>query len=656
MARAGHLYNSFDLKGREARPHSRALKNFEPVNSFSMSKHFFIIMAVVALLCGVARGQSSPSASPKPTPSSSPAPPARSAQTPAATTQPRPQNSIDLADYGVRIQPEPRLIVVMAALDAAGFDPTPKGQEPSRFRARVRRDQTDLDANLRTRLKTFYERNKLSDASATPAEQAARYVSLAYALGPPPTFESPARTDDLPAGLLEVLDFAPLVREFYQKSKIDERLPDYIRAYQGEGDRLRQPTARMIHSVLSYLHTQPVMTVAERVPVKSPGDSGKKGATTTVRERQRRFYIVPDLLAQPGAINLRVIGDDYYAIVPYDLDPASSDLRRAYLQYVIDPLIIRFNRDIAARRDHLRQLLDERARAGGNVTADVFSAVARSLVAASEVRLDELARLDALARETQRRLQGARDAAQRALIVKESQTAQAAISDEAVAQLADAYEKGAVLAFYFAEALRGVESSGFDVGNSFSDMIASFDPAREKGRPAEYKEARARAVAAQQTRQAQRAAEAQPVDGGSQGRSALVRSLVEVEEMLRLKSYAEAEARLRALLQEFPGEPRIFFALGQAASLSAENVTDEDLQSERLNRALAQYRLAVNASSADTDPALLSRAHEAMGRILEFFDRTDEALKEFNAAIQLGNVPGGAFIKAREGISRLGKQ
>ncbi|HEX8650490.1 MAG TPA: hypothetical protein VF708_06595 [Pyrinomonadaceae bacterium] len=620
-----------------------------------MSKHFFIIMALVALVCGVARGQNSPSASP--TPSPSPSPPARPAQTPAATTQPRPQTVIDLADYGVRIQPEPRLIVMMAALDAAGFDPTPKGQEPSRFRARVRRDQMDLDAGLRTRLKTFYERNKLLTASATPAEQAARYVSLAYALGPPPMFESPVRTDDLPAGLLEVLDFAPLVREFYQKSKIDERLPDYIQAYQGEGDRLRQPTARMIHSVLSYLHTQPVITVAERVPVKSPGDSRKKGATTTtVRERQRRFYIVPDLLAQPGAINLRVIGDDYYAIVPYDIDPASSELRRAYLQYVIDPLIIRFNRDIAARREHLRQLLDERAKAGSNVTADVFSAVARSLVAASEVRLDELARLDALARETQRRLQGAKDAAQRASIVKESQTAQAAISDEAVAQLADAYEKGAVLAFYFAEALRGVESSGFDVGNSFSDMIASFDPVRENARPAEYKEARARAVAAQQTRQAQRAAEGQPVDGDSQGRSALVKSLVEVEEMLRLKSYAEAEARLRALLQEFPGEPRIFFALGQAASLSAENVTDEDLQSERLNRALAQYRLAVNASSADTDPALLSRAHEAMGRILEFFDRTDEALKEFNAAIQIGNVPGGAFIKAREGISRLGKQ
>ena len=616
-----------------------------------MSKHLFIIIALAALACSVASAQSNPS-----TPSSS----ARPAQTPAAS-QTGPAAGFDLADYGVRIQAEPRLIVVMAALDAAGFDPTPKGQEPSLFRAKVRRDQMDLDADLRARLRTFYERNRLTAATATPAEQAARYVSLAYALGPPPVFEPPARTDDLPAGLLEVLDFAPLVREFYRKSGIDERLPEYIQASQGEGDRLRQPTAQMIRSVLSYLHTQPMTVMTERVVVKSPGEQKKKGAPagSTVRERQRRFYIVPDLLAEPGAINLRVIADDYYVIVPYDINPASSELRRAYLQYVIDPLVIRSNRDISAKRDAIRQLLDERAKAGSNVTPDVFSAVARSLVAAADVRINETGQLNALSFQTQNALARVKDVAERDRIIKESQRRASIISDEAIAQLADAYERGAVLAFYFAEALRGVESSGFDVGNSLSDMIASFDTARESRRPAEYKDARERVAEARRTRQAQRAVAESQAGGNaseSSGNSALVKRLIEVDEMLRLKSYAEAEARLRLLLQEFPGEPRIFYALGQAASLSAENVTDEDVQSERLNRALAQYRLAVNASSADTDPALLSRAHEAMGRILEFFDRTDEARKEFNTAIQLGDVPGGAFSKAKEGIERLKNQ
>src|SRR5712692_6986914 len=78
-------------------------------------------------------------------------------------------------------------------------------------------------------------------APATPADQATRYISLAYALGLTPLLDAPERSDDLPGGVLEVLDFAPLVREFYRKSAIDERLISYMRASQAEGDRLRQP-------------------------------------------------------------------------------------------------------------------------------------------------------------------------------------------------------------------------------------------------------------------------------------------------------------------------------------------------------------------------------------------------------------------------------
>ena len=35
-----------------------------------------------------------------------------------------------------------------------------------------------------------------------------------------------------------------------------------------------------------------------------------------------------------------------------------------------------------------------------------------------------------------------------------------------------------------------------------------------------------------------------------------------------------------------------------------------------------------------------------MGRILKFLERPDEALKEFDAAIQLGDVPNGAYREA----------
>ncbi len=568
------------------------------------------------------------------------------------TVQQRPGATFEVSEYGVDFQADPRLIIVMAALDAAGLDTTPPGRPPSTFRAKLRKDLANLDQDLRERLKAFYERNRLP-APATPADQAARYVSLALALGPAPTFDAPARSEDLPAGLLEVLDFAPLVQEFHRRSGIDEHMVEYVRAYQAEGDRLRAPTTEMVRALLTYLHTRPMTSSSERVEVKDPSKKNSKEKRYTFREKERRFLILPDLLAPRSAINFRVIGDDYYAVVPEGTDPGSSELRRAYLQYVIDALVLRFNKDIAQRREQVKQLLTERQKAGAQVSPDVFLSVSRSLVTAADARYEESRRLELLARDTRARLAAAKTDADRATIGKSAQAETKAIQDETVARLAEEYEKGAVLSFYFADQLKGIESAGFDLANFFADMIASFDPAREARRPAEYAETVQRALAAREARTAARRSQSE-VNTATDGReSALVRDLSAVEDTLRNKDYKDAEARLREMLKEYPREPRIFFALGQTSSLAAMDATDEQVQAERLNRALGQYRLAVAASSPETDKAIMSRAHESMGRINAFLENTAEAVKEFDEAIKLGDVRGGAYKEALEGKKKL---
>ena len=603
--------------------------------------NYSLCLAILLLVSVVASGQTPP--------------PNRPSQPPAIPQ--RPATSFDISEYGVDFQVDPRLIIVMAALEAGGFEATPPGREPSAFRTQVRRDLVGLDPDLKGRLKAFYERNKLP-SPATAADQSARYVSLALALGQPPGLEPPERSEDLPGGLLEVLDFAPLVREFYRRSGIDERLVSYARAYQAETDRLRQPTANMVQAVLTYLHTRPLTIATERVANKAPTAGKKKNAPTTYtfREHPRRFFIVPDLLAAPGAINFRVIGDSYYAIVPEGTDPTSSELRRAYLQYVIDPLVLRFNKEVAARRDQIRQLLDARQKAGEQVTPDVFLAVGRSLVAAADARFDENRKLFALAQSNRVQLVNARDDAARAAIAKASQSEIAAIKDETVARLADDYEHGAVLSFYFADQLKDVETSGFDIANFFPDMISSFDPARELRRPAEYAEARQRAIAARQVRLAAKAVEAETPaysEAGAARTAALIKRLSEIEDILRLRDYVNAENRLKELLKDYPREPRVFFALAQTASLAAADATDEAVQAERLNRALVNYRFAVEAASPETDRALISRAHESMGRIHAFLENREEAAKEFDAAIKVGDVRGGAYKEALEGKRKL---
>jgi tetratricopeptide (TPR) repeat protein len=617
----------------------------------------FLTYALAASLCGPGAGLAAHAAGRQPT---SPQNAARQQPAPqnAGQQQPTPQRrplppgtgAPGLAELGIQIAPEPRLVAMMAALDAAGWEPTPAGEKPSVFREMIRRDSAAVTPELRQGLRSFYQRNLLKDVAddlstpedetvrRTPADQVARYVSLAYALGPAPRFEAPPRSDDLPADVLEVLDFVPLLREFYRQTDFGEKLPGYLSMYRAEGDKLRRPAAEMGHAVLQYLNTRPETVIVERV--KAPaveGDKKKKASerpAATIRERERRFVIVPELLAAAGAVNFRNVGDDYFAVVPPGTDPRASELRRAYLQYVIDPLVIRFGRDVSAKREAVKQLLDaERARKGRYVTPDVFLAVARSMVAAADARMDESARLRALQVETSEALRRAADQAARDAALKAAGERERVIRDGTVAQLAEAYERGAVLSFYFADQFRGLEGSGFDISNFVPAMMGDINPERELRRPAEYAEAAARVREARRRARAARAGEAAVTEPADPRRAALLTDLGAVEALLRVKNYEEAERRLLSLRGEHPQEPRVYFALGQAASAAAAAAFDEGLQEQRLTAALAHYRQSLLFASPEADRSIVARAHLASGRILAHLDRREEALREFEAAM-----------------------
>ena len=408
----------------------------------------------------------------------------------------------------------------------------------------------------------------------------------------------------------------------------------------------------MVRSLLTYLHTRPMTTTSERVEVKNP-NKNSKDKKYSFRDKERRFLILPDLLAARGAINFRVIADDYYAVVPEGTEPTSSELRRAYLQYVIDALVLRFNKEIALRREHVKQLLNERQAAGAQVSPDVFLSVSRSLVTAADARYEETRKIQSFTREARAAMAGVKNEGERAALGKTAQAEIRAIQDETIARLAEDYEKGAVLSFYFADQLKGIEDAGFDLANFLPDMIASFDPVRESKRLAENAEALQRGIAAREARTAARKSQAELNVEVTGREAALVRDLAAIEDTLRGKDYNEAEARLREMLKEYPREPRIFFALGQTANLAASDATDESVRDERLNRALGHYRMAVAASSPDTDKAIMSRAHVSMGRINAFLENTPEAAKHFDEAIKIGEVRGGAYQDALEGKKKL---
>lgn len=565
-----------------------------------------------------------------------------------------PAQTLDLSQYGVKIEPDKRLIVVLASLEAAGIE-TPLTQQGVEFRQRLQKDLQGLDNDLKGRLNFFVKQYKSRHPKATDAEIIAPFISMSYVLTPVPDLLEPPRSSDLPGNLLEVLDYSPLVREFFRRSALSTNLDEYIKDYQAAGIALRPSTQQMIGRLLDYLHTKPQLTYAERIKIETKGAKGK-GKTlqkTEIRERTRRFFIVPELLAPKETINFVNSADDYFAIVPPGTDLGTSEVRRAYLQFVLDPLIFDNTKDISIFRDGIKLLLDEQRKTNPDISPDIFLAVSRSLVAAADAKQIEFEKTQIATSQARQKIDLMKTEADKLKVSEDLKNLKTSFADETALQLSEAYEKGAVLAFYFAKQLQGLENSGFDIASSIHDTILSIDTTKEAGRLTEFADARNRALKLREERKNN------PKSQEVVFENPVTVKLIEINKTIDSKNYTAAEPELKKLLEEYPTESaRIYYTLGRLSSLSAEGVAkgDVDTRNRHLLEAKVAYTNVIRSATPNTDPALLSLSYVALGRIYEYYEQTDYALRIYETAIKMGPVTGGAYREAITARERLVKK
>lgn len=642
-----------------------------------------------------------------------------------------PSSSVDLSEFGVRIEPDRRLIVVLASLEAIGLD-TPLTEKGQDFRKKLRSDLAGFGASsagseisLQQRMKFFVDQyakrifsrqraamveekrsaddlkkfdedtkfffeqiEKSRAGSMTESERqlfaersrgfmsslAAPFISMAYTLGPVPDLNEPSRTTDLPGDLLEVLDYSPYIRQFYRSvirvkdgetersTTVGARIDEYYKEYQAAGDALRPSTSFMVRDILDYLHTKPQLTFSEQI--KTEVKTGKKTtiSKTEIRERMRRFYIVPDLLAQAGTVNFRNIGDDYFAIVPPGTDISESEVRRAYLQFVLDPILLKHSKEILGFKDSIRGLLDERRKSNPDISPDVFLAVSRSLVAASEARNTYFRKYQDATFEARRAAATGRkplsettDANGRKVVrltedlyLIDGRFVLPEAEDEMTLKLSEAYERGAVLSFYFAQALKGLEDSEFDIASSLRDILLSLDPAKESTRLAENADARKRAL---DRREDRRRMAANVIE------NPIPKKLGEIELLIQSQRYSQAETDLLKMLETYPTEPRVFYALGRVKSLLAASITVPDVRNEHLLKAKEYLTRVVDEKAPQrADPALVSLAYVALARLYEYYDQNAYAIRIYEKVISMGNIKGGGYdeaVAARERLLKL---
>jgi tetratricopeptide (TPR) repeat protein len=557
----------------------------------------------------------------------------------------------DLSNYGVRIEPDKRLIMVLATLEMArSLDPqtkdaklinTPLTEKGVAFREKLANDNSNIPDDLRRRISIFVTQYKKRNPTRTEAEIVSPFIAMAYALTPAPELADPVITSDLPGDLLDVLDFAPLVREVYRRTTISSKLDEYVKEYRSDSDNaLRGSTKEMVSEILNYLHTRPTLVYRERVTVQTRQSGSKKNLIekTEIRDNDRTFFIVPEKLAPKGNINFLNIRDDYYVIVPPDADVSFSEARRAFLRFVVDPLVLGNQKDLVLMREWTKSQLADLRKADSNVSPDTLLSVSRSLVAAIDVRQTEFAQIRLATDQARQKIAGMKTDAEKRAVTADLEKFKQALSDEATLQLYEDYQKGAVLSFYFAEQLKGVEDSGFDIAASLKDIILSFEPTKETNRIAATAEARKRAHAAREERKKhpETRTAANPV----------TERLIEIDKIISTKNYAKAGAELDLLKQQYPAEPRIYYQIGRVAGLTAAGMPDSDAQAVKLLEAKTALTNVLSTATDKTDKALLSLTYVALGRIYESQGENGMALKLYDKAIEFGDIPNSGFREA----------
>lgn len=560
--------------------------------------------------------------------------PARSAQAPGFITP---------SEANVRIDADSRTFVVMAALNMAGFDYETGGQALSPARVELRKDLAKLDPQVREKLAAYYKAHRRPGVEE--AADAARYVALSLMMTAPPAFsvyQSPERP--IPQDLQPLLDFIPLLREFYVKSGIRELVPKYVSIGNAYTNAYRTPVGELIYEVLDYFHTVPETVISMRplvVKTISPDAARKQKTTVVSRNRTRQVFVIPeplaamdtstvrgDILNQKEDLLSRRIGDDYIVIVGPSRTVPTDPVRQALIRFVIDPLVERHLKVSLGYKDPILKLVASVPTAAREYSNSVYLVVRESLAQAAEARMRRM----------------------RSIATRGSYS-----EDDALYDVAQAYLGGAVLSFHFYNTLSGLEKVGISFEDVFDEMVATTNFEREAGRAKEFEPLVARVAAS-------RAKPAKTASRDDVAMGSLASKLLASDDLIRQKKFTEARVILSDVLTLQPNNARALYGMAQITTQTASAVelnpsADENdkiqAQHDRLEQAIKLYRKAIETASKDSERWVIQWSHVLLGRIFDFQEFRADAIGEYEKAIALGpDIPNGAYKEAVEGKQR----
>ena len=436
-----------------------------------------------------------------------------------------------------------------------------------------------------------------------------------------------------------------LLREFYLKSGVKELIPKYTAVGQAYATAYRRPVGEVVFKVFDYFHTRPETSVSMKplVITKERADKSKKQEEKVVaRTRTRYVFVLPDPLAalntsivrddflvQKDELLTRRPGDDYIITIGPSRTHTLDAVRQALIRFAIDPIVERHLRAALEYKDPIVKLVAGIPTASKQFAPSVYLVIRESLAQAAEARMKR---------------------------IEATRTRGSYSEDDAVYDLAQAYQSGAALVFHFYDSLKGLEQVGINIEDFFDQMVATTNFEREAGRAQQFEPVVARVTAARKAA-ATKAASAKPDPLAG----TVAAKLVLTDDLIRQRRYDEAKKILEEILGLEPKNARALYGMAQVvnnapSAVEADPKADEDdkiqAQYNRLEAAIKLYRQAIENASPETEAWLIQWSHVLIGRILDFQEFRNDAIAEYEKAIALGDIPNGAYREALEGKQR----
>ena len=501
---------------------------------------------------------------------------------------------VDPAGPTISLVSSEPVFMMSAALNACGYDDGLDQSAPVRKRVR---DEVNLalskseDARAkRDKICLYIAQHRLTGS----VHDISQYISLALYLSPPPEIETTVDLPEMPPDSTQVVEIAPLLKEFVAAVDLRGIWLAVHRTYDEETDRLHDSLSNMIVSTNLYLK-MPASTYSGR-----------------------RFIVVIEPLLSPRIVNARIYGTDYVVVVsPVNGQIPMKDVRHTYLHYIIEPLLYARSNAIDREQPILKEVRDSPLEF--RYRSDTVALTVECLIKAIEARtMDTGVPVYKIPAGVQR--------SDLPRYERERQIYQQKVDTIRVAAVRHDMAQGFVLTQYFYEQLIQFERDPASLRDTIGEMVYSMDIAQQvhRARDTEFDK---------------------QADGDvlQQSKPRVLTGLDLAEARLSAGDVATASAMARQALsvhsdtlESVSQEARADFILARAAILTGH----PDQAIDRFQKTLASSK----------DPRLLAWSHIYLGRMLDLGCKREQALSEYQQALTVRDGQQDTRLAAERGV------